>query len=383
MSSPVQKILLGVTPAANKMLHFTGASSAELKDTTTLGLSLLGAASASAAQQAIDAEVGVDVQAYSARLGEIAALSVTDGKFIVADGSGWVAESGGTARTSLGLGTGNSPTFTNLSLTGNLTVQGGMEIMKGTTFLNYADYQVLNAGYTSSSALPVGTVSIYQGSATSQTIAAGGFTAGVNAVSNPTIEVSSTTGFSTGNFVQVVGSTSNDGIYEIQGVLAGPARLELRGIGLNVCEEAFTLQQVATEAGLGTVTKCSVSVTRCGTDGIPEVAYGGSAGLSFVDLATVSSKIESVVSITNDYTITTATYVSATVSSQKTATLPSAPANGTRIKLKNKATSSANLLVARGGSDTMDNSATSLTLVPGSAVEMVYVAASTDWEVWA
>jgi hypothetical protein len=47
-----------------------------------------------------------------AELEAIAALAVTDGNIIVGDGSTWVAESGATARTSLGLGTGDSPQFT-------------------------------------------------------------------------------------------------------------------------------------------------------------------------------------------------------------------------------------------------------------------------------
>lgn len=42
--------------------------------------------------------------AFSATLSQIAALSVTDGNFIVGNGSAWVAESGATARASLGLG---------------------------------------------------------------------------------------------------------------------------------------------------------------------------------------------------------------------------------------------------------------------------------------
>jgi hypothetical protein len=62
--------------------------------------------------------IGTDVQAYDADLTAIAALTPTDSNIIVGDGSTWVAESGDTARTSLGLGTGNSPTFTALILSG-------------------------------------------------------------------------------------------------------------------------------------------------------------------------------------------------------------------------------------------------------------------------
>ena len=47
--------------------------------------------------------VGTDVQAYNAQLATIAALARTDGNVIVGDGSTWVAESGATARASLGL----------------------------------------------------------------------------------------------------------------------------------------------------------------------------------------------------------------------------------------------------------------------------------------
>jgi hypothetical protein len=52
----------------------------------------------------------------------IGGLSKTDGNFYVGNGTTVVAESGATARTSIGLGTGDSPTFTSLSLTGTLDV---------------------------------------------------------------------------------------------------------------------------------------------------------------------------------------------------------------------------------------------------------------------
>lgn len=63
-----------------------------------------GASTTSAARNNLGVSIGSDVQSYNASLTDISGLSKTDGNFIVADGSNWVAESGTTARTSLGLG---------------------------------------------------------------------------------------------------------------------------------------------------------------------------------------------------------------------------------------------------------------------------------------
>lgn len=68
-----------------------------------------------------------------------------DGEFIVATGAGVFAyESGATARTSLGLGTGDSPQFTGLTLTGDLTVQGTTTTINSTV-VEIADKNILIA----------------------------------------------------------------------------------------------------------------------------------------------------------------------------------------------------------------------------------------------
>lgn len=99
--------------------------------TTTLKTSYDGAASHKTTEDAINGlvscngtgtysakAIGTDVQAYSSLLAAIAGLTPTDGNIVVGDGSTWVAESGATARTSLGLGTTATPTFASLVLTG-------------------------------------------------------------------------------------------------------------------------------------------------------------------------------------------------------------------------------------------------------------------------
>ena len=70
-----------------------------------------GGANAGAARTALGLAIGTDVQAYDADLDAISALAKTDGGIIVGNGSAFVLESGATARTSLGLGTGDTPTF--------------------------------------------------------------------------------------------------------------------------------------------------------------------------------------------------------------------------------------------------------------------------------
>jgi hypothetical protein len=82
-----------------------------------------------------------------------------DGEFIVATGPGAFAyESGNTARTSLGLGTGDSPQFTNLTLSGDLTVNGSTTTIDTTNLLVEDPLVVLAKNQTSAAALDQGFV---------------------------------------------------------------------------------------------------------------------------------------------------------------------------------------------------------------------------------
>ena len=74
--------------------------------------------------------IGTNVQAFDAQLSDVAGLTPADGAFIVGDGSNFTAESGATARTSLGLGTiatqaANSVAITGGSITGITTFTTG------------------------------------------------------------------------------------------------------------------------------------------------------------------------------------------------------------------------------------------------------------------
>ena len=127
-----------------------------LGDCTAAGGALLDDVNASAQRTTLGLVIGTDVQAYDADLSAIAALAKTDGNFIVGNGSTWIAESGATARTSLGLGSmaiqahgsvnidggtiggitldgaiaGGDQTFTNV---GNITFAAGSILASGNT----------------------------------------------------------------------------------------------------------------------------------------------------------------------------------------------------------------------------------------------------------
>ena len=178
---------VGTLTLTNALAIAQGGTGATTADTaldnlggTTVGKGVFKAATATAAQQAMDTEVGVDVQAYDADLTAIGALAKTDGNFIVGNGSTWVAENGATARTSLGLGSIATQNSNSVSITGG-TITGITDLAVadgGTGQGSYTDGQLLignSTGNTLTKAtLTAGTgISVTNGSG-SITIAASG-----------------------------------------------------------------------------------------------------------------------------------------------------------------------------------------------------------------
>lgn len=98
-----------------------------------------GASDAVTARSNLGLAIGTNVQAYNAGLADIAGLAKTDSNFIVGNGTNWVAESGATARTSLGLGTVSTINTTGSTST-YLRGDGTWATPAAGQFINVMDY---------------------------------------------------------------------------------------------------------------------------------------------------------------------------------------------------------------------------------------------------
>jgi len=201
--------------------------------------------------------------------------------------------SGGTAlEFGQALKTTSSPTFGNLTVAGNLIVDGKTTSIN-TDKVNISDNHLyMNAGYTTLSAQTGGLVVNYLPTASSTTVSSGAFVAGVASTSNPTVATVGAATFGAGSLVQISGTSNNqnDGLFEV--LTHASNVLTIRGVGTTATVEDFTDNQfVANASDNAAITQVNVSVVRAGTDGAWESASGSDTGFSFSDLLTSTSGV--------------------------------------------------------------------------------------------
>ena len=178
-----------------------------------------------------------------------------------------------------------------LLVNNNVTVNGNLVAKKVTSIqteeLRVNDNHIfLNDGYTAAVAQTTGIVGNYLPIALTDTVAAGGFTAGVPAGVNPTVATVGAATYSVGQFIMITGATdeANNGFYEVLSHAANV--LTVRGVGSTATVEDFMEQQFTADTTVaGSITQVTLSVLRAGTDGAWEAGSGSSSGISFTDFA--------------------------------------------------------------------------------------------------
>jgi len=199
-----------------------------------------------------------------------------------------------------------SVTSSDILLGRNTTIDGDLSVTGTTTTINsrrLADVEdnfiCLNKNYDNDTPLRCGQVyNIDPEPGSGQTtVAATGFTAGVAAVSNPTVStVAAGPTFSDGDFIIITGANdnTNNGIFEVFSHAAN--LLTIRGVGTtgNTTGIDFLQDQFATDTTVaGTITRTTVSVLRARTDGAFECGSGSDAATINGDFAIIVKSLAS------------------------------------------------------------------------------------------
>lgn len=147
----IARVAAGYISVEGNLVYRAGGTDVPVADGGT------GASTAAGARTNLGLTMGTDVQAFDADLSALAALTPADNNFIIGDGTAWVAESGNTARTSLGVGTADNVQFATLALGGART-EGVIQISPGaagavTANANADDVVIEGAGATGASLL--------------------------------------------------------------------------------------------------------------------------------------------------------------------------------------------------------------------------------------
>jgi hypothetical protein len=135
--------LAGVTSAANKLFYFTGSGTGIVTDFTATGISIAGAASASAVRTIIGTVIGTDVQAYDAELAALAGLTSAADKVPYFTGSGTAStiskDTAATASTLSARDSNANGAYNNVraGYTTTATAAGTTTLTVGSTYLQF------------------------------------------------------------------------------------------------------------------------------------------------------------------------------------------------------------------------------------------------------
>jgi len=250
----------------------------------------------------------VTIDANSVNFGsDLVGLEVASSTFALANITATTINFGGAATTlNVGVAGGLSDIKGNAIVRGDLTVIG-TTITTHEQSLEIGDsYIDMNYGDTAPGASTGGMVVNYNPTATNDTVAAGGFTAGVPATSNPTVATTGAAVFAAADIIQISGATqaANNGLFEVKTHAANV--LTIQGIGLTGTIEDFSRNQFVTSAGaVGVIRKINVSVMRAGTDAVWEMGWGSATPIAYSDLASGATTTLQI-AYNNGQTITTA-----------------------------------------------------------------------------
>lgn len=173
-----------------------------------------------------------------------------------------------------------TPASGSVVIAGNLTVQGTQTYVDSTTVLIRDRHLYLNTDYTTVAGQSGGLVINFLPTATATTVSGAGYTAGVVSGAQPTVITTGSATFTAGNIIQISGSGTNDGLYEVNTHVG--TTLTLKGVGTVSAVEDFTQNQLTTGASdSATITKVNVAVIRASTAGVFETAAGSTSPLTF------------------------------------------------------------------------------------------------------